>query len=109
MSLRFQLDEHADHAIATETRRHGIDIITATDAGLLGASDPDVVAFALAHRRVIVTRGTDYLAWNDAGRAHAGIAWCAFGSRSVGHIVEMLRAMDASYQQEDMLQRVEYL
>jgi hypothetical protein len=37
--IRFHLDEHVDHAIARGLRNRGIDVTTATDANLLGASD----------------------------------------------------------------------
>lgn len=37
--MRFHLDEHVDHAIARGLRNRGIEVTTATDAGLLGASD----------------------------------------------------------------------
>jgi hypothetical protein len=49
-TIRFHLDEHCPHAIAVGLRRHGIDVTTATDAGLLHADDVDLVAFDLAGR-----------------------------------------------------------
>ncbi|MGP0068073.1 MAG: DUF5615 family PIN-like protein, partial [Isosphaeraceae bacterium] len=66
-TIRFHLDEHCAHAIATGLRRHGIDVTTATDAGLLGASDDDHAAYALAEGRVIFTEDDDFLALNARG------------------------------------------
>jgi hypothetical protein len=49
--LRFHLDEQVDHAIARALRASAIDVTTTTDAGLLGASDDQHMAFALQEAR----------------------------------------------------------
>jgi hypothetical protein len=46
-TIRFHLDEHCSHAIAAGLRRHGIDVTTATEAGLLHAPDETHMAYAL--------------------------------------------------------------
>jgi hypothetical protein len=38
-TIRFHLDEHADPAIAEGLRRHGGDVTTTRDAGLIHAPD----------------------------------------------------------------------
>jgi len=75
-TIRFHLDEHCPHAIAAGLRRRGIDVTTATDAGLLSAADDAHVVYALAHGRVIFTEDDDYLALDARGVSHAGIAYC---------------------------------
>ncbi len=55
MAIRFHLDEHVDHEIATALRTRGIDVTTTTDAGLLQAADEDHIRFAERENRVIFT------------------------------------------------------
>jgi predicted nuclease of predicted toxin-antitoxin system len=52
-TIRFHLDEHVPHAVAHGLRRLGVDVTTTTDAGLIGAGDPEQVAYAIADGRVI--------------------------------------------------------
>ena len=54
--IRFHLDENVNHAIAHGLRLRGLDVTTATDAGLIGALDGQHVAFALANNRVVFTQ-----------------------------------------------------
>jgi predicted nuclease of predicted toxin-antitoxin system len=75
-TIRFHLDENVDPAIAEGLRRHGIDVTTTPDAGLLHAPDEDHIAFGIAHRRVVFTQDQDFLRLHAAGRPHAGIAFC---------------------------------
>jgi predicted nuclease of predicted toxin-antitoxin system len=89
-TIRFHLDEHCAHAIATGLRRHGIDVTTATEAGLLRASDDAHAAYALAQGRVIFTEDDDYLALNARSVPHAGIAYCHQQTRSIGEIINSL-------------------
>lgn len=89
-TIRFHLDEHCPHAIAEGLRRLGIDVTTATDAGLLRAADEDHVAFGLAQGRVIFTEDDDFLSLNARGVPHAGIAYCHQQTRSIGEIIAAL-------------------
>src|SRR5438552_12709282 len=61
-SIRFHLDEHVAHPIADGLRRRGADVTTTTDAGLLGASDPEQLAHARTAGRVFFTEDHDFLA-----------------------------------------------
>jgi len=49
--MRFHLDEHVAYAIAAGLRRRGIDVTTASDAGLLETPDEQHLAFALQEGR----------------------------------------------------------
>ena len=88
--LRFHLDENVDQALAHALRRRGIDVTLPGPAGLSGASDEEHLAFALREGRVAITHDADFLRLASRGTKHAGIAFCHFGSRTVG---EMLRAL----------------
>jgi predicted nuclease of predicted toxin-antitoxin system len=73
-TIRFHLDENCPNAIAEGLRRRGIDAATTFDAGLLGATDEEQTAHALAEGRVIFTQDRDFLAIHASGVPHAGIA-----------------------------------
>jgi hypothetical protein len=87
-TIRFHLDEQANPTIAAGLRRHGINVTTTADAGLLGASDEEHVAYAVREARVIFTQDKDFLRMQDAGVPHAGIAYCRQQSRTLGQIMD---------------------
>src|SRR5215216_4371094 len=60
-SITFLLDEHVAHAVAQALRRRGIDAQTTTEAGLLGATAAELLAYARRAGRVLVTHDDDFL------------------------------------------------
>ena len=108
-AIRYHLDEHCPNAVAHALRRHGIDVTTSADAGLLRAGDESHVDFALREGRVIFTQDDDYLSLNARGVPHAGITYCHQQTRSIGEIVESLVLIWEVYDPEEMANRVEYI
>lgn len=108
-TIRFHLDEHVPHAVADGLRRLGIDVTTTTDAGLLGATDAEQMAYGLAQSRVIFTEDDDLLALAAAGTAHAGIAYCQQHTRSIGQIIRGLELIWEVYEPEEMRNRIEFM
>jgi hypothetical protein len=109
MEIRFHLDEHVDHDIARGLRNRGVDVTTATETRLLSAVDEEHIAFALKDNRVVFTHDPDFLVLHSQGIRHAGIAFCASGTRSIGHIVRYLCLMHDCMTPDEMRNRVEYL
>jgi hypothetical protein len=108
-TIRFHLDEHVAHAVANGLQRLGIDVTSTTNAGLLGASDADQIAYALAQGRVIFTEDDDLLAMAAAGVMHAGLSYCHQDTRSLGHIVRSLELICEVYEPDEMRNRVEFI
>jgi predicted nuclease of predicted toxin-antitoxin system len=108
-TIRFHLDEHCNPAIAAGLRRHGINVTTTADAGLLSAPDEEHAAYALSQTRVIFTQDKDFLRRHDAGIPHAGIVYCRQQSRTIGQIIEGLRLIWELFEPDEMRGRVEYL
>ncbi len=54
-TIRFHLDENVSQAIAEGLRRHGIDITTTPEVGLMAVTDEAQVEFAQQQERVIFT------------------------------------------------------
>ena len=73
--IRYHLDENVHGAVANGLRLRGIDVTTASDAALLGASDAEHVAFARSQGRVIVTHDDDFLRLHAESIEHAGIVY----------------------------------
>lgn len=108
-TIRFHLDEHIDPAIADGLRRRHIDVITAADADLLGASDDAHLSFAIAHAAVIVTSDSDFLRFNQRGEDHCGIVYCRSHARTNGEIISALELIWEVLDADEMSNRVEFI
>ena len=107
--IRFHFDEHIPTAVALGLRRRGVDVTTTADAGLSDAEDEEHIAFAVSQGRVFVTHDDDFLVLHSRGVRHAGIAYCAQGSRSVGELLRSLLLLHECLTPEDMQDRLEFL
>ncbi len=107
--IRYYLDQHVQGAVVSGLRQHGIDVLTAQEAGRCGLPDLDQLAFAAAQERVMVTYDPDYLALHGAGTPHAGIAWCAATKYGIGQLIQLLVLLHAIADRDAMRNRVEYL
>jgi predicted nuclease of predicted toxin-antitoxin system len=108
-TIRFHLDEHVPHAVADGLRRLGIDVTTTTDAGLLGATDVQQIAYGIGEGRVTFTEDDDLLVLSAAGVEHAGIGYCHQNTRSIGQIIRALELIWEIYEPDEMTNRVEFL
>ncbi|NES23345.1 MAG: hypothetical protein F6K41_31615 [Symploca sp. SIO3E6] len=88
--ISFHLDEQVERAIAEGLRRRNVNVTTTPEAGLLGATDEEQLAFVVAQKRVIFTQDDDFLAIHQRGLDHYGIVYCHQNSRSIGEIVRGL-------------------
>lgn len=76
--MRLYLDENVPIVLASFLSGHGVDCLTAREAGNLSLSDEEQFVFTAQERRVFVTFNCkDFLRlaerWQAAGRSHAGI------------------------------------
>jgi hypothetical protein len=108
-TIRFHLDENCAKAIAKGLRRREIDVTTTSEAGLLGATDGEQAAYALAEAPVIFTQDRYFLRIRAAHLSHAGIAYCEKGTRSIGEIIDGLTLLWEICETADMLDRIEYI
>jgi hypothetical protein len=74
-TIRFHLDENCAGAIATGLRRHGIDVTSTPEVGLLGAPDPEESKPLLAFAVCYVTAHLD-LDLVDEQKAEAILNYC---------------------------------
>ena len=107
--IRFHLDENVDSDVARALRRHGIDVTTSVEVGLLTTEDVAQLAYALKEGRMIVTHDADFLRMDARGVEHPGIAYCHKSTRSVGEIIRTLMLICEVLEPEEIKGRVEYL
>jgi predicted nuclease of predicted toxin-antitoxin system len=108
-TIRFHLDENSHHAVADALRRHGVDVTTTPDVGLLGATDEEQLHFAVRQGRAIFTQDKDFLKLAGQGSEHHGILYCRQQTRSVGEIIRGLILVWEVYEADELKNKVEYL
>lgn len=107
--IKFHLDEHVDPDVARALQRYGIDVTTTVRAGLRSQSDVAQLNFARREQRVLVTHDADFLRLVEQSFQHAGIAYGARVSRSLGEMIRSLILIHEVLTAEEMANRVEYL
>ena len=108
MEIRFYTDEHVGRAVIRGLRARGADVLTVSEAGLLGASDHSHLQRAHEERRVILTQDTDFLRLHAQGVAHAGIIY-APQATSVGDLIRGSMLIRQALTAEEMADHVEFL
>lgn len=105
---KFYLDEHVNPAIAAGLRRRGIDVLTTQEAGMLSASDEQLLELATREGRIIFTQDEDFLRLHKVVAHHSGIAY-ARQHTPIGSIIRSLILIYSILSAEEMQNRVEYL
>lgn len=106
--IKFYTDEHVAKTVVRGLRQRGADVLTVSEAGLLGASDEAHLARAQGEGRVLFTQDDDFLRLHVAGVEHAGIAYAPQGT-AIGDIIRSLMLLYQVLEAEDMQGHVEYL
>jgi len=107
-AVRLYADEQVARAVVRGLRQRGVDVLTAAEASLLGASDEKHLALARTQGRVIFTQDDDFLRLHAAGLKHAGIVYASQGTR-VGDIIRGLMLIHDLLEAEAMVGHVEFL
>jgi Domain of unknown function (DUF5615) len=107
--VRLFMDQHFPAPASRALVRHGVDVLTAQDAGRCAVPDAHQLAFCLAEQRVIVSFDIDFLALHQSGIEHAGIAWCPERKYGIGELIRALLLLHGVLDREDMRSHVEYL
>jgi predicted nuclease of predicted toxin-antitoxin system len=107
--IRFHIDENVSLAIATALNKRGIDVSTTRDAGLIGASDLEQLAFIQRENRVMITHDDDFLKIARERDDHPGIAYCRKDARSISEILERLVLIHEVLVPDEMRGQVQFL
>jgi predicted nuclease of predicted toxin-antitoxin system len=97
LRLRFLFDQHVSGPALRQLRARGVDVVHAAEVGLAEAEDPDVLRWAVAEGRIVVTRNyCDFAPLAEAlarrGEAFPGVLFYPTSVRQndVGHHVRAL-------------------
>lgn len=106
--IQYYLDEHIAGAVANGLRRRGIDVLTLTEAGMLGAGDEEHFTFAREQARTIVTHDDDFLRLAAQSEEHAGVVYIP-QRRSIGDVIRGLTLIAEVLGAEGMRGHIEFL
>jgi len=107
-AIRYYLDEHIAGAVAQGLRRRGIEVLTLSEADMLGASDEEHITFAREESRTIVTHDEDFLRLAARAPDHAGVVYLP-QRRSIGETVRGLVLIADVLGAEGMWGHIEFL
>lgn len=106
--IRYYTDEQVSRAVISGLRQRGVDVLSVPEAGKIGASDREQLAFALMEGRVLLTYDTDFLSLDAAGVHHAGIVYVNQYTPT-GEIIRGLMLICQVLDSTEMIGQVEYL
>jgi hypothetical protein len=106
--VRYYTDEHVSGAVVMGLRRRGVSVLTAQEAGMMGASDEEHFAVARQRGLVMFTSDADFLRLHSRGMAHNGIVY-ARQRTPVGAIIRGLMLIHQVLDAADMENHVEFL
>jgi predicted nuclease of predicted toxin-antitoxin system len=91
--VKLLLDEQLSPSVAQRLRKfESIDVVHIRDRGRLGSTDRDVLEFAFADDRILVTGNvTDFLRLASAREIHCGIVFLLDGALGRAQQEELLR------------------
>lgn len=106
--VSYYLDEHVAHSVANGLSQRGGDVLTASAADMLQASDLEHLQFATEQGRSIFSQDADFLRLHDAEHHHSGIVY-APQQTGICEIVTGLMLIFEVLTQEEMQNHVEFL
>jgi len=106
--IKLYTDEHVPRAVVRGLRERGVDTLTVSEAGMLGAGDEEHLTFALREGRVLFTLDDDFLRLHDSGRQHAGIVYSPQPT-AIGDMIYGLMLVVEVLDSEEMKGQVEFL
>ena len=115
MRIRLYLDEDAmSQGLVAALRRRGIDMMSASDARMVGHPDEEHLKYAAGQGRVLYSFNvadyhllhTNFL---NQGLSHAGIVLAQQSRYSIGEQTRRLLRLIATNSAEEMIDQVEFL
>ena len=90
-----------DGDVVAALRSRGVEVVTALDAGLIGKSDEEQLAFATERECVLYTFNVSdfyrlHTQWISAGREHAGMILAPQQRFSIGEQLRRILSLRAS-------------
>lgn len=106
--VRYYTDEHVAKAVIRGLRIRGVDVLTAPEVDMLGATDEAHLQLAAENGRVIFTQDDDFLRLAAGGHEHAGVVY-ATQHTPITTIISGLMLIYQVLTQDEMRNHVEFL
>jgi hypothetical protein len=111
--IGFYMDENVEGQIVRGLRARGIDVLTAEEDGLAGATDPEVLDRAAALGRVAFSRDRDFLRESTrrqrGGRSFGGVVYAHKLRVSIGQCITDLELLAQAGSSADFADKVWFL
>ena len=103
-----------DGDLVSALRSRGVDVVTASEAGLTAKTDEEQLAAATEPGCVLYTFNVSdfhgiHTKWVDGGRGHGGMILASQQRYSVGEKLRRILRLRATISAEEMRNRVEFL
>ena len=108
VQIRLYLDEHIPSAVRDGLRRRGLDVLTAQETNMRGATDEEHLSLALSEDRVILTQDADFLRLHAAGTHHAGIIY-THQQTPIGTIIRGVMLVAEVLDSSEFVDHIEFL
>lgn len=106
--IRLCTDEHVAPAVVNGLRRRGVDVLTAREAGILGAPDEEHLTLAVSQERVVFSQDDDFLRMHARGLHHRGIIY-ARQQTPTGQLIRAIILICQLLDDDDMRDHVEFV
>jgi predicted nuclease of predicted toxin-antitoxin system len=111
--MRLYTNESVSVAVAEGLKRRGVEALSARDAGNLGLTDEQQLAYAQALNMVLFTHDEDFLKIAHerlmAGQPHSGIIYVHQQKLSLGEMIRRLKVIAELLTEDDFLNHIEFL
>jgi predicted nuclease of predicted toxin-antitoxin system len=115
VKIRLYLDEDTmDNALIRGLKAHGIDVVSASEAGMVDQFDHEHLSYATSAGRVLVTYNVRdfnrlHAQYQREGRQPAGLIFMPQQRYSIGEKLRRLLRIMAARSAESMVSQVEFL
>jgi len=113
VKIKIYADENVNGAIVNGLRRRGVDIQSTHEAGNLGITDEEQIAYAVAQNACLFTHDDDLLTiadhWKKIGKEHFGIIFVHQENLNIGEIISRIKLIVDILSPEDMKNHIEFL
>lgn len=113
MRIKIYADESVPVAVVAGLQRRGVEAISARDAGNLGFTDLEQLAYAIENRYLLFTHDTDFLMLaaetSGAGQEHWGVVYVHQEKLSIGGCIRRLKELVDVLTADEMRNHVEFL
>jgi len=113
VKIKIYTDENVNGAIVNGLRRRGVEVQSAHEAGNLGITDEEQLAYAIAQQACLFTHDDDLLTiadhWQKIGKEYFGIIFVHQEKLSIGEIIRQIKLIVDILSQEEMKNHIEFL